>query len=105
MKRSSVSRWPRSKSLREKLSRVVARDPTQYALAKLRLPHALALGNKVTVAVIDSAIDVGGKFQMTSGTSLFAAYVSGLAAGRWTGLQLPWRPTSRPRNKLPLQNL
>lgn len=34
-------------------------DPAQYALAKLRLPqaHALAHGNNVTVAVIDSGID------------------------------------------------
>jgi subtilisin family serine protease len=36
-------------------------DPAQYALAILRLPqaHALARGNKVTVAVIDSGIDAG----------------------------------------------
>jgi hypothetical protein len=35
-------------------------DPAQYALAKLRLPeaHTLAHGANVTVAVIDSAIDV-----------------------------------------------
>jgi subtilisin family serine protease len=35
-------------------------DPAQYALAKLRLPeaHALAHGANVTVAVIDSAIDI-----------------------------------------------
>jgi hypothetical protein len=35
-------------------------DPGQYALAKLRLPqaHALAKGDKVLVAVIDSAVDV-----------------------------------------------
>lgn len=35
-------------------------DPAQYALAKLRLPeaHQLALGSDVTVAVIDSGIDV-----------------------------------------------
>ncbi len=35
-------------------------DPAQYALAKLRLPqaHALAHGSNVTIAVIDSAIDV-----------------------------------------------
>ena len=35
-------------------------DPAQYALAKLRLPqaHALAHGANVTVAVIDSGIDV-----------------------------------------------
>ena len=35
-------------------------DPAQYALAKLRLPeaHALARGRAVTVAVIDSGIDV-----------------------------------------------
>lgn len=35
-------------------------DPAQYALAKLRLPeaHRLALGGDVTVAVIDSGIDV-----------------------------------------------
>jgi subtilisin family serine protease len=35
-------------------------DPGQYALAKLRLPqaHALAKGEKVLVAVIDSGIDV-----------------------------------------------
>jgi subtilisin family serine protease len=34
-------------------------DPAQYALAKLRLPeaHALARGESVTVAVIDSAVD------------------------------------------------
>jgi subtilisin family serine protease len=36
-------------------------DPAQYALAKLRLPqaHALARGNSVIVAVIDSGIDTG----------------------------------------------
>jgi hypothetical protein len=36
-------------------------DPAQYALAKLRLPeaHTLAHGANVTVAVIDSGIDVG----------------------------------------------
>jgi len=36
-------------------------DPAQYALAKLRLPqaHALARGNNVIIAVIDSGIDVG----------------------------------------------
>lgn len=35
-------------------------DPAQYALAKLRLPeaHKLAYGSNVTVAVIDSGIDV-----------------------------------------------
>ena len=35
-------------------------DPAQYALAKLRLPkaHTLARGANVTVAVIDSGIDV-----------------------------------------------
>jgi hypothetical protein len=35
-------------------------DPAQYALAKLRLPeaHALSRGSDVTVAVIDSGIDV-----------------------------------------------
>jgi hypothetical protein len=35
-------------------------DPAQYALAKLRLPeaHTLAHGANITVAVIDSAIDV-----------------------------------------------
>lgn len=35
-------------------------DPAQYAVAKLRLPqaHALSHGNNVTVAVIDSGIDV-----------------------------------------------
>ena len=37
-----------------------AGDPAQYALAKLRLPeaHKLAHGSNVTVAVIDSGIDV-----------------------------------------------
>jgi hypothetical protein len=36
-------------------------DPAQYALAKLRLPqaHALARGNSVIIAVIDSGIDAG----------------------------------------------
>jgi hypothetical protein len=36
-----------------------ASDPEQYALAKLRLPqaHALAKGDKVLVAVIDSGVD------------------------------------------------
>ncbi len=36
-----------------------AGDPAQYALAKLRLPqaHTLAKGDKVLIAVIDSAID------------------------------------------------
>ncbi len=35
-------------------------DPAQYALAKLRLPeaHAIARGDNVTIAVIDSGIDV-----------------------------------------------
>jgi subtilisin family serine protease len=35
-------------------------DPAQYALAKLRLPeaHTLARGDNVTIAVIDSGIDV-----------------------------------------------
>jgi len=35
-------------------------DPAQYALAKMRLPeaHALSVGANVTVAVIDSGIDV-----------------------------------------------
>jgi Subtilase family len=35
-------------------------DPAQYALAKLRLPeaHALSRGSNVTIAVIDSGIDV-----------------------------------------------
>jgi Subtilase family len=35
-------------------------DPSQYALAKLRLPeaHALSRGSNVTVAVIDSGIDI-----------------------------------------------
>jgi subtilisin family serine protease len=38
-----------------------AADPTQYALAKLRLPqaHALAKGQSVFVAVIDTQIDAG----------------------------------------------
>jgi hypothetical protein len=38
---------------------VSAGDPAQYALAKLRLPqaHTLAKGDKVLIAVIDSAID------------------------------------------------
>lgn len=37
-----------------------AGDPAQYALAKMRLPeaHALSVGADVTVAVIDSGIDV-----------------------------------------------
>ena len=35
-------------------------DPAQYALAKLRLPeaHTLAHGANVTIAVINSGIDV-----------------------------------------------
>lgn len=35
-------------------------DPAQYALAKMRLPeaHALSVGTDVTVAVIDSGVDV-----------------------------------------------
>ena len=35
-------------------------DPAQYALAKLQMPqaHALALGDKVLIAVVDSGIDV-----------------------------------------------
>jgi subtilisin family serine protease len=38
---------------------VSAGDPAQYALARLRLPqaHTLAKGDKVLIAVIDSAID------------------------------------------------
>ena len=38
-----------------------AGDPAQYALAKLRLgeAHALATGDKILVAVIDSGIDLG----------------------------------------------
>jgi subtilisin family serine protease len=39
---------------------VGAGDPMQYALTKLQLPqaHALALGDKVLIAVVDSGIDV-----------------------------------------------
>jgi hypothetical protein len=46
--------------LQDKKSVLTEGDPAQYALAKLRLPeaHALSRGVNVTVAVIDSGIDV-----------------------------------------------
>jgi subtilisin family serine protease len=46
--------------LQEQNAAPVEGDPAQYALAKLRLPqaHTLAHGANVTVAVIDSGIDV-----------------------------------------------
>jgi subtilisin family serine protease len=46
--------------LQDQKSAPAAGDPAQYALAKLRLPeaHALSRGANVTVAVIDSGIDV-----------------------------------------------
>jgi subtilisin family serine protease len=46
--------------LQDQKSVPVEGDPAQYALAKLRLPeaHALSRGANVTVAVIDSGIDV-----------------------------------------------
>jgi Subtilase family len=46
--------------LQEQKAALTEGDPAQYALAKLRLPqaHTLAHGANVTVAVIDSGIDV-----------------------------------------------
>ena len=46
--------------LQDQKSVLAEGDPAQYALAKLRLPeaHALSRGSSVTVAVIDSGIDV-----------------------------------------------
>jgi hypothetical protein len=46
--------------LQDQKSVLTEGDPAQYALAKLRLPeaHALSRGSNVTVAVIDSGIDV-----------------------------------------------
>jgi subtilisin family serine protease len=46
--------------LQDQTTAPVEGDPAQYALAKLRLPqaHTLAHGTNVTVAVIDSGIDV-----------------------------------------------
>jgi subtilisin family serine protease len=46
--------------LQDQKSAPVEGDPAQYALAKLRLPeaHALSRGSNVTLAVIDSGIDL-----------------------------------------------
>src|SRR6266481_5330621 len=46
--------------LQEQEAALTEGDPAQYALAKLRLPqaHTLARGANVTVAVIDSGVDV-----------------------------------------------
>jgi subtilisin family serine protease len=46
--------------LQEQKAALAEGDPAQYALAKLRLPqaHGLALGANVTIAVIDSGIDI-----------------------------------------------
>jgi subtilisin family serine protease len=46
--------------LQEQKTALIEGDPAQYALVKLRLPqaHTLARGANVTVAVIDSGIDV-----------------------------------------------
>jgi hypothetical protein len=46
--------------LQDQKSALAEGDPAQYALAKLRLPeaHALSRGANVTVAVIDSGIDI-----------------------------------------------
>jgi hypothetical protein len=46
--------------LQEQKAELTEGDPAQYAVAKLRLPqaHTLAHGTNVTVAVIDSGIDV-----------------------------------------------
>jgi Subtilase family len=46
--------------LQEQKAELTEGDPAQYALAKLRLPeaHTLAHGANVTVAVIDSGVDV-----------------------------------------------
>jgi hypothetical protein len=46
--------------LQEQATPPVEGDPAQYALAKLRLPeaHTLALGANVTIAVIDSGVDL-----------------------------------------------
>ncbi|MDE2332820.1 MAG: S8 family serine peptidase [Bradyrhizobium sp.] len=47
-------------ALQDQKAALIEGDPAQYALAKLRLPeaHTLALGANVTIAVIDSGIDV-----------------------------------------------
>lgn len=46
--------------LQQQSSAVSEGDPAQYALAKMRLPeaHALSVGADVTVAIIDSGVDV-----------------------------------------------
>jgi subtilisin family serine protease len=46
--------------LQQQKAALIEGDPAQYALAKLRLPqaHTLARGANVTVAVIDSGVDV-----------------------------------------------
>jgi Subtilase family len=46
--------------LQEQKAALIEGDPAQYALLKLRLPeaHTLAHGDNVTIAVIDSGIDV-----------------------------------------------
>jgi hypothetical protein len=46
--------------LQEQKAALTEGDPAQYALARLRLPqaHGLALGANITIAVIDSGIDI-----------------------------------------------
>ena len=46
--------------LQDQKTELTEGDPAQYAVAQLRLPqaHALARGMNVTIAVIDSGIDV-----------------------------------------------
>jgi hypothetical protein len=66
-------------------------DPAQYALASLRLPqaHVLARGDRVTIAVIDSAIDVahpelagsiGATLDAVGGNDLPHSHGTGIAA-------------------------
>jgi subtilisin family serine protease len=68
-----------------------AADPAQYSLAKLRLPqaHALAKGESVAVAVIDTMIDathpdlagvVAASFDATGGASKPHAHGTGIAS-------------------------
>jgi subtilisin family serine protease len=69
---------------------VTAGDPAQYTLAKLRLPeaHAVAKGDGVIVAVIDSSIDgahpelngaIAGRFDVLRGPEAPDAHGTGIA--------------------------
>lgn len=58
--RSVRSVQPNYRYTLQQSAAVVEGDPAQYALAKLRLPeaHKLAQGSNVTIAVIDSGVDL-----------------------------------------------